>query len=91
MDDMWPNLAFREASMGMASENDFVAEVISENPSLGTAKFNSGQETSLFNMFHLKATDIFSAVVFVTLGFVIVMLMTGRRWQEALFLQHYEN
>ena len=42
-------------------------------------------------MFHLKATDIFSAVVFVTLGFVIGMLMTGRRWQEALFLQHYEN
>jgi len=82
MDDIWPNLAFQEASMGMASENEFVAEAFSENPSLGTAQFNSGQETSLFNMFHLRAADIFSAGVFVPLGFLIGMLMTGRRWHE---------
>ena len=82
MDDIWPNLAFQEASMAMASENEIVAEAFSENPSLGTAEFNSGQETTLFNMFHLRATDIFSAGVFVPFGFVLGMLMTGRRWQE---------
>lgn len=82
MDDMWPNLAFQEASMGWASENEFVAEALSENQSLGTAEFNSGQESGLFNIFDLRAADIFSAVVFVPLGFVIGMLMTGRRWHE---------
>ena len=82
MDDIWPNLAFQEARMGIASEHPSVAEIFSENPSLGSVQFHSGQETSLFNIFHLRAADIFSAGVFVPLGFVIGMLMTGRQWHE---------
>lgn len=82
MDDIWPNLGFQQAKMGVAAGNPTVAEMFSGNPSLGSAQFHSGQKSNLFNIFHLGAKDILSAGVFVPLGFVIGMLMTRRKWHE---------
>jgi hypothetical protein len=82
MDDIWPNLGFQQAKMGVAAGNPTVAEIFSGNPSLGNAQFHSGQKSNLFNIFHLGAKDILSACVFVPLGFVIAMLMTRRKWHE---------
>jgi len=82
MDDIWPNLGFRQAEMGMASGDPAVAELLAGNPSLGSAQFNSGHRTGLFQLFDLGAKDIISASFFVPLGFWIGMLMTQRKWTE---------
>lgn len=82
MDDIWPNLAFQQAKIGMAAGNPTVAEMFSGNPSLGDAQFHSGQKSNLVNFYYLRAEDILSASVFVPLGFVVGMLMTRRKWNE---------
>jgi len=82
MDDIWPNLGFREAEMGMASGDPAIAELFAGSPSLGSAQFNSGQRTGLFQLFNLGAKDIISATLFVPLGFWIGMLITKRKWTQ---------
>lgn len=80
IDDIWPNLAFRQAEMGIASGNQAVSDISYDSPLVGSAQFNNGRKTGLFQLGNLGAKDVISATLFVPLGFWIGMLITKRKW-----------
>jgi hypothetical protein len=78
MDDIWPAIGSRSASVAFASENLTIAEVFATKQQVGRAEFNSGGRSGLWDIFKLDMLDIGSAVVFVSLGFFIGFRLTRR-------------
>lgn len=82
MDDIWPAIVFRSASLAVASENRDVAEMFNEYEAVGRAEFRSGKKSGLWNIYRLSVWDIGSAFLFVPLGFYLGLVLTKRNWNE---------
>lgn len=82
MDDVWPKLAFDQAQMGLASADPALADVISDEPEVGDARFHTGDRSPLFAVSGPTASDVASALLFVPAGFLLGLLVTRRGRSE---------
>lgn len=83
MDDIWPAMASRAAKLGLATTNKGMAEVLSDNRVIGKARFQTGEQSMVWDAFRLNAWDVGFGVVFASLGFHVSLRLSHRRWREA--------
>ena len=85
MDDIWFRLVSNQAQMAWSSGDENTLRWMSyvgSTENLGTANFNSGEQSELRSIWKISSNDILSALFFVPLGYWVGILVTRRTWNE---------
>lgn len=83
MDDIWPALGNRSVRIGVASTNQEFSQLLSEQPSLGQAQYNTGEKANLFEIFKIDFWDLASPCIFIPLAYFLGLKITKRKWDES--------